>query len=149
MESNEYVFLGNYVDKGFNSLETICLLMALKIKYPEHIVLLRGKHEDSTINRICGFGEECSLRLGENINELSSVFDQINNFFDCLPLAAAIEDKFLCVHSGVGSITDLTEIKEVMRPVKVRNSQTVMDLLWSGTKDEKRLNYEAKACTDE
>ena len=56
MESNEYVFLGNYVDKGFNSLETICLLMALKVKYPEHITLLRGKHEDSTLNRICGLG---------------------------------------------------------------------------------------------
>jgi len=44
MESYEYVFLGNYVDKGFNSLETICLLMALKIKYPDHIRLLRGPH---------------------------------------------------------------------------------------------------------
>jgi hypothetical protein len=66
-----------------------------------------------------------------------------------LPLAAAIEDKFLCVHSGIGSIDNLTEIKEVVRPVKVRNSQVVMDLLWSGTKDEKRLNYESRACTDE
>ena len=64
MESNEYVFLGNYVDKGFNSLETICLLMALKIKFPEHIILLRGKHEDATLNRICGLGQECSIRLG-------------------------------------------------------------------------------------
>ena len=56
MEIVEYVFLGNYVDKGFNSLETICLLMALKIKYPDHIQLLRGKHEDANVNRICGFG---------------------------------------------------------------------------------------------
>jgi protein phosphatase len=141
MESNEYVFLGNYVDKGFNSLETVCLLMSLKIKYPEHITLLRGKHEDATINRICGLGEECSIRLGENINELSSAFNSINNFFDCLPLAAAIEDRFLCLHSGIGSIENLMEIKDVVRPVKVRNSQVVMDLLWSGTKDEKKLNY--------
>lgn len=64
MQSNQYVFLGNYVDKGFNSLETVCLLMALKIRYPEHITLLRGKHEDSIINRICGLGEECSIRIG-------------------------------------------------------------------------------------
>ena len=123
--------------------------MALKIKYPDHITLLRGKHEDSTINRICGLGEECSIRLGENINEISSVFSQINNFFDCLPLAAAVQDKFLLVHSGIGSIDNLLEIKEVVRPVKVRNSQTVMDLLWSGTKDEKRLNYESKKCSEE
>jgi hypothetical protein len=64
--------------------------MALKIKYPEHITLLRGKHEDSTINRICGLGEECSIRMGESITDLNSVFNHINNFFDCLPLAAAI-----------------------------------------------------------
>jgi protein phosphatase len=81
MESNEYVFLGNYVDKGFNSLETICLLMALKLKFPEHLTLLRGKHEDAAINRICGLGEECALRLGENITDAGSAFMQINAFF--------------------------------------------------------------------
>lgn len=59
METFGYVFLGNYVDKGFNSLETMCTLMALKIKYPEQIYLLRGKHEDINVNRICGLGEEC------------------------------------------------------------------------------------------
>lgn len=64
METFEYIFLGNYVDKGFNSLETICLLMALKIKYPEHIHLLRGRHEDLAVNKVCGLGEECSVRLG-------------------------------------------------------------------------------------
>lgn len=84
------MFLGNYVDKGFHSLETVCLLMALKIKYPDHITLLRGKHEDSAINRACGFAEECTIRLGENINELTSVYYAINSFFDCLPLAAAV-----------------------------------------------------------
>ena len=65
----------------------------------------------------------------------------MNNLFDCLPLAAAIEDKFLCIHSGIGSINNLTEIKEVVRPVKVRNSGIVMDLLWSGTKSEKKIKY--------
>ena len=64
--------------------------MSLKIKYPEHITLLRGKHEDLAINRIGGLGEECSIRLGENIHELNSVFNTINHLFDCLPLAAAI-----------------------------------------------------------
>ena len=81
METFEYIFLGNYVDKGFNSLETICLLMALKIKYPEHIHLLRGRHEDAAVNRVCGLGEECSVRLGENIADVQSVFQAINNMF--------------------------------------------------------------------
>lgn len=79
--------------------------------------------------------------MGENITDINSAFVCINNFFDCLPLAAAIEDKFLCLSSGVGSINTLMEIKDVVRPVKVRNHQVVMDLLWSGTRDEKRLNY--------
>lgn len=66
---------------------------------------------------------------------------QINAFFECLPLAAAIEDRFLCVNSGIGSISSLLEVRDIVRPVKVRGCQTVMDLLWSGTRDEKRLNY--------
>jgi hypothetical protein len=64
--------------------------MALKIKYPEHIHLLRGKHEDINVNRISGLGEECESRLGEDINDVQSVFNCLNNMFDLLPLAAAI-----------------------------------------------------------
>lgn len=79
--------------------------------------------------------------MGDNIADPGSVFAHINNFFDCLPLAAAIEDRFLCINSGIGSISSLIEVRDVVRPVKVRNNQTVMDLLWSGTRDEKRLNY--------
>jgi len=87
--------------------------MALKIKYPDHIQLLRGKHEDSMVNRICGFGEECSIRLGENINDPNSCFNMINTVFEFMPLAVAIEDKFLCVNSGIGAIQDLMTIKDI------------------------------------
>ena len=63
IENFDYLFLGNYVDRGFNSLEVICLLFALKIKFPDHIHLIRGRHEDIRVNKLYGFAEECAIRM--------------------------------------------------------------------------------------
>jgi protein phosphatase len=93
--------------------------MALKLKYPKQIVLLRGNHEDRNVNRHLGFGKECAERLGEDINDNGSVFQKINNMFDHLPLAAIIEDKtvthkVLCVHAGVGpSINKVEDLERI------------------------------------
>jgi len=103
IECYDYVFLGDYVDRGNHSLETICLLMALKVKFPEKIHMLRGNHEDKWINNAFGFAEECSQRLGEDPSEPDSVFNKINELFDWLPLSAVIEDKIICLHGGIGS----------------------------------------------
>ena len=118
IESYDYVFLGDYVDRGSHSLETICLLMALKAKFPDKIHLLRGNHEDRNINMTMGFAEECYQRLGEDPYHPDSTFNKINDFFDWLPLCAIIEDRIICLHGGIGStLITISQIESIKRLV--------------------------------
>ena len=121
----DYLFLGNYVDRGSQSLETICLLMALKLKYPKQIFMMRGNHEDRNVNRYLGFGAECAERFGENIDDPNSVFQKINDMFEYMPLGAIISDKqtqnkIFCVHGGLGtSVNKIEDIEKINRPLKI------------------------------
>ena len=74
IEKFDYLFLGNYVDRGFNSLETIMLLFALKCKFPDSFHMIRGSHEERKVNKLFGFGEECAVRFNEDISSSNSVF---------------------------------------------------------------------------
>jgi len=124
-ESN-YLFLGDYVDRGTMSLETISLLFAYKIKYPENFFLLRGNHESMGINRIYGFYEECSRRYS---TDLWKVFCEC---FDCLPLAAVVDSKIFCCHGGLSpELTNMEQIKKLERPNEVPEEGLMCDLLWS------------------
>ena len=127
IESFDYVFLGNYVDTGTRGLELICMLLALKVKYPDQIVLLRGFHEDRSINTHRGFADECRLKLDEDPQSPKSIYNLINSAFEMMPLAAVIEEKFLCVHSGIGSsLKLLSDLEAVRKPVVlVRSSDDV------------------------
>jgi len=124
-ESN-YLFLGDYVDRGPNGLETICLLLAYKIKYPENFFMLRGNHESQAINRIYGFYEECKERYGLKI------WHKFNDCFNCLPLGAIIEDKILCIHGGLSpDIKNLEQIRRIVRPTEIPDAGLLCDLLWA------------------
>jgi len=142
LEGFDYLFLGDFVDRGSHSLETICLLMSLKCKFPEHIHLIRGNHEDKWINNAFGFADECQLRLGEDINDPKSIFNRINRMFEYLPLGALIEDKVLCLHGGIGStLHSIDQIESIPRPLEVVHEvtndlqQLVVDILWSDPTD--------------
>ncbi len=121
-----YLFLGDYVDRGRQSLETACLLLAYKIKYPENFFLLRGNHECSTINRIYGFYDECKRRYSI---KLWRVF---TDCFNCLPISAVIDEKILCMHGGLSpDLTSMELIQKIYRPMEVPDSGLLCDLLWS------------------
>uniref|UniRef100_A0A8C9P675 Serine/threonine-protein phosphatase n=1 Tax=Spermophilus dauricus TaxID=99837 RepID=A0A8C9P675_SPEDA len=111
-----YLFLGDYVDRGRQSLETICLLLAYKIKYPENFFLLRGNHECASINRIYGFYDECKRRF--NIKLWKSFTD----CFNCLPIAAIVDEKIFCCHGD--PLMSLI-------PTDVPDAGLLCDLLWS------------------
>ncbi|KAF8011149.1 hypothetical protein BT93_J1692 [Corymbia citriodora subsp. variegata] len=121
-----YVFLGNYVDHGEQSLETICLLLAYKIKFPENFFLLRGNHECASMNRKYGFYDECKCRM------TVSVWKKFIDCFKCLPVAALIENNILCMHGGISpKLTNLNQIRGLPRPSEVPYRGLLHDLLWS------------------
>ncbi|XP_019418868.1 PREDICTED: serine/threonine-protein phosphatase PP1-like [Lupinus angustifolius] len=121
-----YLFLGDYVDRGKQSLETICLLLAYKIRYPDKIHLLRGNHEDAKINRIYGFYDECKRRFNVRLWKI------FTDCFNCLPVAALIDGKILCMHGGLSpELQNLNQIKEIQRPTEIPDNGLLCDLLWS------------------
>ncbi|XP_068668918.1 serine/threonine-protein phosphatase PP1-like [Aristolochia californica] len=124
-ESN-YLFLGDYVDRGKQSIETICLLLAYKIKFPDNFFLLRGNHECASINRIYGFYDECKRRFSVRLWRI------FTDCFNCLPVAAVIDDKILCMHGGLSpELESLDLIRAIERPVDVPDQGLLCDLLWA------------------
>ncbi|EAN98879.1 serine/threonine protein phosphatase, putative, partial [Trypanosoma cruzi] len=83
-----YVFMGDYVDRGHHGVETFLLLVALKVKYPTRVVLLRGNHESRQITQVYGFYDECLRKYG-SVN----VWRYCTEVFDLLPLVCVVEEK--------------------------------------------------------
>ncbi|THU68322.1 hypothetical protein C4D60_Mb08t02700 [Musa balbisiana] len=127
----DYLFLGDYVDRGQHSLETISLLLALKVEHPHNVHLIRGNHEAADINALFGFRIECIERMGERDGIWA--WHRFNRLFNWLPLAALIEKKIICMHGGIGrSINHVEQIENLQRPITMEaGSIVLMDLLWS------------------
>jgi len=119
-----YLFLGDYVDRGKQSIETICLLMAFKIKWPENFFLLRGNHESEIVNRLYGFYDECKIIIIKGRRRYNiKLFKLFTVMFNWMPVAAIIDNKIFCVHGGISpDLVTYDQILKLTRPTEVPTS---------------------------
>ena len=127
--NQKFLFMGDYVDRGNNSIEVCALLFAMKIMYPNNINILRGNHECPEVNSMYGFLTECESRFG---NEGKNVFNKINEVLCILPLCAIVNEKIFCVHGGISPhLKKVEDINKINRFIKIPDGGLLCDLMWS------------------
>lgn len=126
-----YVFMGDFVDRGYHSVETFQYLMCLKLKWPNCITLLRGNHETRQTSTVYGFYDETIRKYG-NANS----WKYCTEVFDYLGIAAIIEGKIFCVHAGLSpDIKTLDQIRLFERRMEIPHEGPFCDLMWSDPED--------------
>lgn len=127
LPDTNYLFMGDYVDRGYYSVESVTLLVCLKVRFRERITLTRGNHESRQITQVYGFYDECMRKYGS-----AAVWKYFTDLFDFLPLTALVENKIFCLHGGLSpSLDTLDHIRQLDRKQEVPHEGAMCDLLWS------------------
>ena len=124
--ATRYLFLGDYVDRGIYGLEVMLLLCALKVKFPEHVYLIRGNHETQSLTGVYGFEDEILGKFNQ------AVYNDFVETFYQLPICATVGQRIFCVHGGISpGITKLDELRQLEKPREIPLTGVFTDLVWS------------------
>ena len=122
-----YIFLGNFVNRGYNSVETIHLLFCLKLKYPNCITILRGCHETRHVSQVYGLYDEIMRKYGN-----ANAWKYCTEVFDYLGIAALVDGKILCLYGGLSpEINNIDQISLIDRVQEIPYEGARCDLAWS------------------
>jgi serine/threonine-protein phosphatase 2B catalytic subunit len=146
----QYLFLGDYVDRGCYSCEVLICLFCYKLKYPKNLYFLRGNHECRQLTEFFNFREEAVHKYGV------TAYEAFSDVFDCLPLGAIINGLFLCLHAGLSpDMTKMEDLLQVDRFMEPPRTGLMCDVIWSDPAEEKEgepvpegwINNEVRGCS--
>ena len=126
-----FLFLGDYVDRGMFGVESLCMLLALKVRFSDRVTLLRGNHESRSTTVTYGFYDECFRKFGNH-----EIWRGFTELFDLLPLAAEVDGQLLCLHGGLSpDALQIDSLRQLDRRCEIPHDGPVCDVLWSDPHD--------------